>query len=132
MNERNDIEQLGDDTAGEDLRSRIEAAKERTARLAGDSAEAVRGVIQDHPLAVVAGGIALGVLIGRLLPTRKEPRSLTGALGKRAAELATLGAELAIAYASKAAEAGREGAEKLEDAGATLGGKVVDLSLIHI
>ena len=75
---------------------------------------------KEHPIATVAGGLAIGVLISGLFkrsPTRK-------AAGK-AAGLAAIGAELAMAYAQQALaaanEAGRTGADKLGDLGETIG-----------
>nr|WP_166176228.1 hypothetical protein [Altererythrobacter segetis] len=69
-----------------------------------------------HPIATVAGGLAVGVLVSGLFrgsPTRKAGKKL----GKRAAGLAALAAELAIAYGQsameKAGDAREAGAEKL-------------------
>jgi len=74
------------------------------------------GFAREHPIATVVGGLALGVLVSGLFrgsPTRKAGRKL----GKKAASLAALGAELAIAYAQHAMEAASEareaGAERL-------------------
>lgn len=69
-----------------------------------------------HPIATIAGGLAVGILVSGLFrgsPTRKAGKKL----GKRAAGLAALATELAIAYAQSAMDAtsgAREaGAEKL-------------------
>ena len=69
-----------------------------------------------HPIATVAGGLAVGVLLSGMFrgsPTRKAGRKL----GKRAAGLAALATELAITYGQqamdKAGEARETGAEKL-------------------
>jgi len=69
-----------------------------------------------HPFATVAGGLAVGVLVSgffRGSPTRKAGRTI----GKKAAGLAALATELAIAYGqsvmTKAGDAREAGADKL-------------------
>jgi hypothetical protein len=69
-----------------------------------------------HPIAIVAGGLAVGVLISGMFrgsPTRKAGKTI----GKKAAGLAALAAELAVAYGQsameKAGDAREVGAEKL-------------------
>jgi hypothetical protein len=75
---------------------------------------------KEHPIATVAGGIAVGVLIAGLF---KGPRRAAMRGGSKAAGLATLGAELALGYAQQAmetaTEAGRAGAKRLEPLGET-------------
>ena len=115
-----------DSTDGSDLRSRLDAARERTARLTRASTEAAREVVEAHPFAAVAGGILLGVLVGKALSGRRSAPTTANSLGKRASALATLGAELATAYLARAADAGRESAGKLEDVGQSLGGKLAN------
>ena len=115
------------------LKDRIAAAKQRHAEretsfledageIATDAKDSFTQFAREHPLAVVAGGLAAGILISALFkksPTRK--------LGRKAAGLAALGAEFAAAYAQQtmetAQEAGRAGAEKLEDIGDAVGDK---------
>ena len=115
----------------QEIKARIAAAQERQAarddRLARGSAEkapaARDGVTQfarDHPVAAVAGGLAIGVLISAMFknsPTRRAGRHV----GARAAGLATLGSEIASSLLQQVVEgtanARRSGAEKLEDAG---------------
>lgn len=79
---------------------------------------------REHPIATVAGGLAIGVLISTMFrgsPTRKAGKKL----GTRAAGLAAIGAELAMAYAQQAWEAAEEarrtGAVKLDQFGDTIG-----------
>ncbi len=74
---------------------------------------------REHPLATVAGGLALGVLISAMFknsPTRRAGRYA----GARAAGLATLGSEMASAFAhsvmERAAGAREAGVELAEDA----------------
>lgn len=71
---------------------------------------------KDHPVATIAGGVALGILVSGLFrgsPTRK--------MGKKAGELASVGAELAMAYAAQALAAAeparKDAAEKLGELG---------------
>lgn len=74
---------------------------------------------REHPLATVAGGLAIGVLISAMFknsPTRKAGRYA----GARAAGLATLGSEMASAFAhsvmERASDARQAGADLAEDA----------------
>src|SRR5690606_40295466 len=75
---------------------------------------------KEHPVATVAGGLALGILISGLFK-RSPTRRLGSKAGKSAASVAALGAELALAYAQQAMDAanaaGREGAHKLREFG---------------
>jgi hypothetical protein len=71
---------------------------------------------KEHPVATVAGGLALGVLVSALFK-RSPTRKFGGRAAKAATGVAALGAEFALAYAQQAMaaanEAGREGAHKL-------------------
>ena len=80
---------------------------------------------KEHPIATVAGGLAIGILVSGLFkrsPTRRFGR----AAAKRAGAIAALGAEFALAYAEQAMtaanEAGRDGAHRLGELGETIGG----------
>ena len=79
---------------------------------------------KEHPIATVAGGVALGILVSGLFK-RSPTRKLGGKAAKRAGAIAALGAEFALAYAqqamSAANEAGRDGAHKLGELGETVG-----------
>lgn len=109
---------MTEDTATR-LRERLDAAKARD--IARSGVETVKGVIEEHPVAALAGGILIGALIARMIP-----RSPVKKASKGAGALAALGAELAMAYATKAAEKGREGVHKLEDIGGAVGEKLGD------
>jgi len=69
---------------------------------------------REHPLTTVAAGVAVGVLISALFP-----RSPTRRLGTKAAGLAALGAETAMAYfhhaKDHATQAGHDGAHRWDD-----------------
>jgi hypothetical protein len=89
---------------------------ERAGETALEAKDKFTAFARKHPIATVAGGIAVGILVSgffRGSPTRKAGREL----GKRAASLAAIGTELAIAYAQHAMEAASEarqtGAETL-------------------
>jgi ElaB/YqjD/DUF883 family membrane-anchored ribosome-binding protein len=75
---------------------------------------------KEHPIATVAGGVAVGVLIAAMF---KGPRRAAVKGGSKAAGLAALGAELALAYAQQAMEAaneaGKAGAKRLDGFGET-------------
>lgn len=49
----------------------------------------------DNPLALVAGGVALGALVGALLPRAAKERELLQPLGRSLAERATAAAQAA-------------------------------------
>jgi ElaB/YqjD/DUF883 family membrane-anchored ribosome-binding protein len=93
---------------------------DRAGERALDAKDRFTAFAREHPVATVAGGLAIGVLVSGLFK-----RSPTRKLGRRAAKaagnLATLGAELALVYAQQAMEtaneASRAGAEKLEELG---------------
>ncbi|MCW1986159.1 UNVERIFIED_ORG: hypothetical protein M2348_001909 [Sphingomonas sp. R1F5B] len=115
-------------------------ASDRVAQARAKAAEVgstVRQVVEQHPLAALAGGIALGLVVGKLATRSRKPTAastfaslaepaeqVAAGLGKKASTLATLAAEIALAYAAKAADAGREGVHKLEDIGSEAGGKL--------
>ncbi len=73
---------------------------------------------KEHPVATVAGGVVLGVLIAGMF---KGPRRAAMAGGARAAGLAAIGSELALAFAGQlldnAQEAGRTGVRKAGELG---------------
>ncbi len=107
--------------AGTPLGEQIDTATAEagaTAQAAADTAgQSVKGLIEQHPIAMLAGGILIGALIASAIPRRRAGtpvQTAAGNLGQRASRLAAIGAQLATAYAARA---GREGSEKLEDLG---------------
>ena len=108
------------------VREKIEAAKARVA--ASSPAKTVKTLVDEHPVAMLAGGILLGALVARAWPKRRSAAKevVDSRLGKRAVALAALGAEIATAYATRAAEVGREGVARLEDIGGSVGGKIAE------
>src|SRR5690606_40713113 len=120
------------DAGRTDLKKTVEEGQARHADLdrttivdrAGESAIEAKdkfvALAKEHPVATVAGGVALGVLIsGRFKrsPTRRVASKAAG----RDAGLAAIGAELARAYAQQAIEAandaGRAGARRFDGLG---------------
>lgn len=75
--------------------------------------ETYRGLAGDYPWLAIAGGLAAGALIGSLLP-----RNAGGKVGKRILGLATVAAELGLAYSRQArdgvVEASKEGSARAD------------------
>jgi len=128
------------------LRARIEAAERRNAeRTLADQARAAAGAATDyaraHPLAVIGGALALGLLIGLATrPGRRVASRAVGAVGAAASgaassatsgvkgltggtrsRLGALVSEAVLAYGMKLVddvlEAARSGRERIEDMG---------------
>jgi hypothetical protein len=119
-----------------EIRKKVSAAKSRnearaepmpSASADGRAAEVkdkLASFAREHPVATVAGGLAIGVLVSSFFrgsPTRRAGR----AIGKKTAGLAAIATELAIAFAQQAYdaadEARRTGVDKLGDLGSTVG-----------
>ncbi|AKH41486.1 hypothetical protein FHS61_001974 [Altererythrobacter atlanticus] len=99
---------------------------ERAGERAIETKDKFTAFAKEHPVTVIAGGLAAGVLVSALFrrsPTRKLARKGFS----EASGLAAIGAEIALAYAqqamSTADEARRVGADKLGDLGDTIGDK---------
>lgn len=87
---------------------------------AGEAKDRFTAFAKEHPVATVAGGLALGVLVSALF--RNSPTRRAGVYaGTKAAGLAALASEAAIAFAAQAMQgardAGRAGADLAEDVG---------------
>lgn len=117
----------------EALKARIEAAQESEAarrakkfgqRVEDNALEAkdkFTEFAKEHPIATIAGGVALGILIASMF---KAPRQAAVRTGTKAAGLASMGGEMALAYAAQllasANEAGREGLRQMDDLSDTM------------
>lgn len=112
------------ETRRQELRERIEAGEERNAvrsELAAKALEArdqAVGFAKQHPVAVVAGGVALGLLVGALTP---KGRLLGKRAGKWVAMLAEVGAVYAADILTKAGDVAETGIDKIGDIGGTVG-----------
>jgi ElaB/YqjD/DUF883 family membrane-anchored ribosome-binding protein len=114
------------------IKQRIAAAQDKQTARDGDSLtktlgekavaarDGVTTFAREHPVATIAGGLAIGVLISAMFknsPTRRAGRYA----GEKAAGLASLGSEVAGSLLQQVlettAQARQTGAEKLEDAG---------------
>lgn len=122
----------------QEIKDRITAAQERNAERqvptlgerVSQKASAARddftSFAKEHPVATVAGGLAIGVLISALFknsPTRKAGRYA----GAKAAGYAALGSEMFAAFAEQVMEstagARQASADKIEDIGDAMGDK---------
>ena len=61
-------------------------------------------MVKDHPIAFIAGGIALGLAIGAMFPG-SPVRKVGRRAGRRAGAFAALASELAMTYGHKALDA---------------------------
>ncbi|MFC4255630.1 hypothetical protein GRI97_17910 [Altererythrobacter xixiisoli] len=108
------------------LEERTQSLLEKAGEKAVEARDGVTNFAKDHPIAAVAGGLAVGVLISGLIYRRRQNRSSDVSakvhdVRDRAATLATLGVDYVIDYAMKAldaaGEAGRAGADRVSDLG---------------
>ena len=106
------------------LSERIEAARERSNELASTATKSARDFVHDHPVATIAGGIAIGALIAGAFASRLPRKTASAAkaagsdidvISDRLSHLASLGADLALAYVARAAVAGKDGVGKFEE-----------------
>jgi hypothetical protein len=108
------------------LAERIEAARARSNELAANATNRAREFVHEHPVATIAGGIAVGALIAGALAQRKKRKAVPAAdtpdtatdndaTIARLTRLAALGADLALAYAARAASAGKDGVSRIEE-----------------
>jgi len=111
-----------DDAQVRDEERREYSLAERIEDQALEAKDKFVGFAKEHPVATVAGGLLVGVLIAAMF---KGPRRAAMHGGARAAGLAAMGSEIAIAFASQlldsAQDAGRGGARKLDNLGDTIG-----------
>lgn len=120
----------------ETLREKVDAAKSRLAErtASSKSVQTVKGLIEEHPVASVAAGILLGALVAKALPSvgrssnkaKGAAEDATSSLRKSASGLAAVAGKLAIDYATRAREAGRDGLHKVEELSGTVGERIAD------
>lgn len=118
--------QIKDKVAAGEARNlaRSDKLTDRIGERAIEAKDGLSRFAREHPVATVAGGLALGVLVSALFK-RSPTRKVAGKAGARAAGLAAIGAELAMAYAQQAmgaaSDAGRAGSHKLHELEDSLG-----------
>lgn len=81
--------------------------------------------LEQNPLALVAGGVALGVVIGALIPRLQKEKELLAPVGKRIAE----GATAAAAAAREAGKAEIDAILPQRDAAKEQIGKIIGSAL---
>ena len=128
------------DSNNDKLKQKVAAAEKRNAERdgpsfldrAGETAieakDKFTAFAKEHPIATVAGGLAVGILVAGMF---KGPRQAAVKGGTKVAGLAAIGAELAMAYAAKAYEAAQEAGDDsldwLEDVGSKAGRRTKSL-----
>ena len=103
----------------ETLASRIEAARQRSTAAAEDVARRARGVIEDHPVAAVAGGVVIGALIAAAFARRRRNKAPTEAAPAEAASpligrIGAVAGQIALNAAKSLAETGKDGAGRAQ------------------
>lgn len=117
---------MNDDAKLEQIRHRVDEASARNARRIADRASEARdgavAFVSEHPIAAVAGGIAVGALAAALLPKRsKREKAAAKAAAKPAAWIGIVAqaglaiAERSLKSARKAQRAGQRNLEHLGD-----------------
>lgn len=118
--------QIKDKVAAGEARNlaRSDKLTDRIGERAIEAKDSFSRFAREHPVATIAGGLALGVLVSALFK-RSPTRKVAGKAGARAAGLAAIGAELAMAYAQQAmgaaSDAGRAGSHKFHELEDSLG-----------
>lgn len=106
-----------DDAQRQQLGDRIAAGEARFLDRAGETAIEAKDrfthFAREHPLTMIAGGLALGVLISGLFP-----RSPTRRAARKTVGLATVGAEAAMTYLHHATKEAKRSAHRAERTGA--------------
>lgn len=64
-------------------REKADIAYQETRKRAGATGKRAQEAVQDNPVAAVLGGLAVGALIGALLPRGKSESKLLGNIGSR-------------------------------------------------
>lgn len=119
---------MSTDKKRQDLREKIEASERRNeqrsaADYALDARDRAVDFVKEHPIATVAGGVALGVLIAALVPGpgRRMRKQATAKGSALAAMLAELGIAYGTGLLDSVGDAARTGKDRLEDFGDNMG-----------
>lgn len=111
----------------QELRARIEAGKarkeERTAiaKKASAARDQLTQIAREHPVLLIAGGLAVGVALSTLIP-----RSPTRRLSKNALGMIATVAELGLAYGRQAAQASEDASKTGRARIAEVGSAIAD------
>ena len=125
---------MADKAKRDEIMTRIDAGQQRHAnRTVGDYARDARdsatAFVKEHPIATVAGGVAIGVVVASLVPG--PGRRLRKKATKRGSALAAVVAELGLAYGTSLLDnigsAARTGGDRIEDLGDAIGDSARDL-----
>lgn len=119
------------------LADRVETAHQRSLAAADSATKRARSVIEDHPVAAVAGGVVIGALIASLLTRRKHAKADEAAAPAESepaifGRIAAIASQIALSAAQSLAEAGKEGADRAQhgaDAAKDAIGKVANDTL---
>lgn len=109
--------QLSDELKREQLRARIEAGEKRNeersfADQAKEAADSAVDFAKKHPIATVAGAVAIGLAIGAMTSRGRQ-------LGRRGGSLAAYAADAALAYGLSMVEGAGDKFEDYSDAAST-------------
>lgn len=109
--------QLSDEQKREQLRARIEAGEKRNeersfADQAKEAADSAVDFAKKHPIATVAGAVAIGLAIGAMTSRGRQ-------LGRRGGSLAAYAADAALAYGLSMVEGAGDKFEDYSDAAGT-------------
>ncbi|WP_338445831.1 hypothetical protein V5F89_11835 [Pelagerythrobacter marensis] len=125
---------MADTEKREELKNRIEAGQQRhadrtVADYARDARDSATAFVKEHPIATVAGGVAVGVLIASIVPGpgRRMRRRATQRGSALAAMLAELGTAYGASLLDSLGHAARAGGDRLEDLGDAIGDGARDL-----
>lgn len=121
-----------EDRKRKDLRDKIAAGESRQAErslgdYARDARENATGFVREHPIAMVGAALAIGVVLAAIIPGpgRRLSQRVGKTVGSRTSSLATMAAELGIAYAASmmnaAGSAAQTGHDKLEGLSDSIG-----------
>lgn len=120
------------DRKREELRGKIAAGEARLANrslgeYARDARDRSAGFVRQHPIATIGAALAFGALLAAIIPGpgRRLSQRVGGNVGSRASSLATIVAELGIAYGTSlmnaAADAARTSQDRLGNLGDAIG-----------
>jgi len=84
-----------DTTTIDAIKDKAASAAHATSDAAHDAAKRAADSIEANPLAVLAGGLAIGAAIGALIPKSAQEAKVLGPLGKRLSAAATAAAATA-------------------------------------